>query len=56
MDQKDFNNGVNWILNELENNRSNFFNSSINFTKDNFSTKIIAKKYYEIYNSILNSN
>ena len=54
MDQKDFNNGVNWLLNELDKNQSNFFNNSINFTNKNFSLKIIAKKYCEIYNSVLN--
>jgi len=56
MDQSDFNNGLNWIINELSKNEKYFYRSCIKFVENNFSSNLISKKYIDLYKSILNGN
>ena len=53
LNQKDFNQGLNWIIEKIEKERDYFKISCNNFVKDNFSSEIISKKYIDLYERIL---
>ena len=55
MDQNDFNTGLKWIIEKIEKERNFFESSCVDFVKYNFSSEIIAKKYIDIYKSVLNN-
>ena len=54
MDQKDFEEGIEWILKQLSTDKNFFLNRCVEFTSKNFSSRIVAEKYFQIYKSILN--
>ncbi|WP_440926997.1 glycosyltransferase [Candidatus Pelagibacter sp.] len=53
-DQDDFNDGLNWIIEQIKINKYFFKQECQSFAKNNFSSEIIAKKYIDIYKKILN--
>ncbi len=52
LDEEDFANGINWILDKNEKSNELSLNS-INNVKNNFDDKIINKKFIEIYKNII---
>jgi len=48
-DQEDFNEGINWILN---NDDKNLLNNCLKVTKEKFDSRLIANKYLDIYKSL----
>lgn len=55
LDQKDFDQGLNWIIRKIESNNVYFELPCINFVKDNFSSEIVSKKYLEVYKRVLDN-
>ena len=53
LDQNDFNNGLKWTIEQIKKDKEYFRIECQNFVKNNFASEIIAKKYIEIYKSIL---
>jgi glycosyltransferase involved in cell wall biosynthesis len=53
MDQKDFEQGIEWIFNQLSIDKYFFNKRCVEFVSKNFSSRIIANKYINIYKSIL---
>ena len=53
MNQKDFEQGIEWIFNQLLIDKTFFNKKCVEFVSENFSSRIIAKKYINIYKSIL---
>ena len=53
MNQKDFEQGIEWIFNQLLIDKTFFNKRCVEFVSENFSSRIIAKKYINIYKSIL---
>ncbi len=56
MDQGDFNNGLNWLIDKLEKNEKYFYNNCLKFVENEFSPNIVSKKYIDFYEDILNEN
>ena len=54
MDQKDFEEGIEWILKQLSIDKNFFIKRCVEFTSKNFSSRVVAEKYFQIYKSILN--
>jgi glycosyltransferase involved in cell wall biosynthesis len=54
LDQKDFDQGLNWIIEKIEKNKDYFKIPCISFVKDNFSPEIVSKKYLDVYERVLN--
>ena len=54
MDQKDFEEGIEWILKQLSTDKNFFLKRCVEFTSKNFSSRVVAEKYFQIYKSILN--
>ena len=52
MDQDDFNEGINWILQNIKNDNKFFLNNCLKVVSTKFDSKLIAKKYLELYKSI----
>jgi len=56
LDQSDFDNGLNWIINKLNKNEKYFHKRCLQFVENNFSPNLISKKYIDLYKSIVNGN
>ena len=54
MDQEDFNEGINWILNKISNENNELFNNCLKVVDEKFNSDLIVNKYLEIYKSFLN--
>ena len=54
LDQNDFNNGLNWIIEQIKIDKDFFREECLNFARNNFSSEIIAKRYNDIYKRTLN--
>ena len=53
LDQDDFDKGLNWILEKLENDNNFFFNNCIGTVREKFDNSVIAKQYIEVYKSLI---
>ena len=56
LDQKDFDQGLNWILEKIEKNEDYFKIPCFNYVKNNFSSEIVSKKYLDVYERVLNND
>ena len=56
VNRKDFNNGLNWLIDKLEKNEKYFYNNCLKFVENEFSPNIVSKKYIDFYEDILNEN
>ena len=54
LDQRDFSNGLNWIVDKINVDKNYFKLNSMNFVKNTFSSKIIAKQYIDVYKKYIN--
>ncbi len=54
MSQRDFNYGINWIINNISKDKYYFQNNCVKFVENNFSSDLISKKYVDLYNKTLN--
>ena len=53
LDQDDFDKGLNWILEKLENDKNFFFSNCIGTVREKFDNSVIAKQYIEVYKSLI---
>jgi len=53
MDQNDFNEGINWILNNISKENNELFKNCLKISNEKFNSDLIAKKYLEIYRKIV---
>ncbi len=56
LNKNDFDNGINWLLNQLKNNKEYFKDKCLNFVENNFSSNLVSKKYINLYKGVLNAD